>query len=161
MNNTITFIKALAIILMVAGHACHGCKDYPVEGFVGLFHMQVFFFASGFCFKEKYLSDFKFYAVRRYKTTWIPILKWLIPLILIHNFFTTIGVYPDVATKAFTPYYSIADIFGRIGLAFTFLYCREPLLVGVWFVMQLLYASLICYGMIKCLTTKSKIIMGG
>lgn len=54
-NNTITLMKTLVIICMVAGHSYTGS---PIESFVGLFHMPVFFFCSGFCFKEKYLSDF-------------------------------------------------------------------------------------------------------
>ena len=53
-NDTITIMKAFAIICMVAGHSYTGSH---IEGFVGLFHMPVFFFCSGYCFKEKYLSD--------------------------------------------------------------------------------------------------------
>lgn len=74
-NDTITIMKAFAIICMVAGHSYTGSH---IEGFVGLFHMPVFFFCSGYCFKEKYLSDIKSYTKRKILTMWWPTFKWII-----------------------------------------------------------------------------------
>ena len=48
-NNTITLMKTLAIICMVAGHSY---TDSPIESFVGLFHMPVFFSVRVFVLKK-------------------------------------------------------------------------------------------------------------
>lgn len=57
----VSICKAFAIILMVLAHSTGGTFDH----FVNLFHMPLFFFMSGFCFKEKYLVDFCGFIVRK------------------------------------------------------------------------------------------------
>ena len=50
---SVTIAKAIGIILMVVGHS--GLGGYPIR-FIYLFHMPLFFFLSGYCFKESYLE---------------------------------------------------------------------------------------------------------
>ncbi len=50
----IDIIKGIAIILMVAGHA-----GAPFTKFIYLFHMAVFFIASGFTYKESSSDSIK------------------------------------------------------------------------------------------------------
>ena len=63
-NNNIDIIKGIAIILMVYGHTFGVARD-----FIYLFHMPVFIFVSGYCFKEKHLGQcdgVKFEALSAY-----------------------------------------------------------------------------------------------
>lgn len=53
---SVTIAKAIGIILMVVGHS--GLGGYPIR-FIYLFHMPLFFFLSGYCFKESYLEGLK------------------------------------------------------------------------------------------------------
>lgn len=60
----ITYAKAIAIILMVVLHS--GSLGY-FDTVVAMFHMPLFFFMSGYCFKDKYLSmPFVFLKKRLY-----------------------------------------------------------------------------------------------
>lgn len=54
MNGSVSIAKAIGIFLMVLGHA--GLWDSALN-YIAMFHMPLFFFMSGFCFKEKYLTD--------------------------------------------------------------------------------------------------------
>ncbi len=47
-NTKIDVIKGMAIILVVLGHC-----GFPATNFIYLFHMAVFFIASGYCWNEK------------------------------------------------------------------------------------------------------------
>lgn len=47
-DSCIDIIKGLGISFMVAGH----CGS-PITKFITLFHMAIFFVASGYCYKEK------------------------------------------------------------------------------------------------------------
>ena len=52
-NPSVGYLKALGILLMVLGHSGN---TLHVNHFIYMFHMPLFFIASGYCFKEKYLS---------------------------------------------------------------------------------------------------------
>lgn len=66
-NPAITYLKALGIILMVIGHS--GIEQH-VKDFIYMFHMPLFFFASGFCFNDKNLSSPKLYVQNKLKSIW-------------------------------------------------------------------------------------------
>ena len=57
-NQTITYMKAIAIMLMVLGHSFYNTY---VESWVNMFHVPVFFFTAGYCFKESHLDNFKLF----------------------------------------------------------------------------------------------------
>lgn len=50
-NDTITYMKAVGIMLMVLAHYSNFLFIYYT---VYMFHMPLFFIVSGYCFKEKY-----------------------------------------------------------------------------------------------------------
>lgn len=74
-NNSITYMKAVAIISMVLGHA-HSSYHTDLVAFVNQFHMPIFFFVSGFCFKEKYLEKPSSFIKQRITGLWLPFVKW-------------------------------------------------------------------------------------
>lgn len=145
-NDIITLMKALAIICMVAGHSY---TKSPIEGFVGLFHMPVFFFCSGYCFKVKYLDDFASYAKRKIKSMWWPTFKWIIALVLLHNVFLSIGVLREETVGGLTiSAYGIKEIVKYLAMA-VILHAHAPVFAGIWFIKMLLIASLVGFFIIK------------
>lgn len=80
----IAIAKAIGIILMVIGHA--GCPNY-VEHFIYMFHMPLFFFLAGYCFKEKHLQNSKDFIIRRFKGLWVPFVSISLVFLFLHNLF--------------------------------------------------------------------------
>lgn len=139
-------MKALAIICMVAGHSYTGS---PIESFVGLFHMPVFFFCSGFCFKEKYLSDLKSYTKRKILTMWWPTFKWIILLVLLHNLLLGIGVLRDTSGEEIAvSAYGFKETIKYFAMA-VILHANDPVFAGIWFIKMLLISSVLGFIVIK------------
>lgn len=130
-SSAVSIAKGVCIILMVVGHS--GCPDW-LGRFIYLFHMPVFFFVSGYLFKDKYLSETKSFVIRRIKTLWWPFVKWSLIFLVLHNCLTWCGIY-KVA-------YSWADAGRKVLQIFT-MTGSEQLLGGFWFLKELLYASVL------------------
>lgn len=92
-NNTLTYLKGMAIILMVLGHS--GCGIPYVTPFIYMFHMPLFFLLSGFCFKEKYLSQPRVYIWKRIKRLYWPYVKYGLIFLWLRNLFFSIHVYDE------------------------------------------------------------------
>lgn len=92
-NPVIDILKGLGIILMVAGHS-----GFLFTRFIYLFHMAIFFMASGFCFKSESSANvgttIKFIK-RRFIILWLPYVVWTTLFSLLHNVFISLNVYTD------------------------------------------------------------------
>ncbi len=68
-DNKVTVLKALAILLVVSGHL-----EFSLLGMFTpySFQLALFFFISGYLFKEKYLDDVANFVQRRCKTLLVP-----------------------------------------------------------------------------------------
>ena len=88
-NTTISIIKALAIILMVIGHA--DCPGW-LSAFLYEFHMPVFFACAGYFFSLKYLHQEATFVKRRFKGLYLPFVKWSVFFLIIHNLMFSIGL---------------------------------------------------------------------
>ncbi len=88
-NTTISICKAIAIILMVMGHA-----DCPsvLSNFLYEFHMPLFFMAAGYFFSLRYLDDEATFVKKRLRGLYLPFLKWSVIFLVIHNLWFRIGV---------------------------------------------------------------------
>ena len=88
-NTNLSICKAIAIILMCAGHA-----EGPtlLVTFIYLFHMPVFFIAAGYFFDKKYLADPWTLCVKRVKGLYVPFVKWSLFFLVFHNLFFKIGL---------------------------------------------------------------------
>lgn len=73
MNDRVTYSKAVTIILMIIGHS--NCEIPYVTQTLYMFHMPLFFFLSGFCFKNKYLTEPRTFVQRRLKGIYWPYVK--------------------------------------------------------------------------------------
>ena len=55
LNDKITYMKAIGIVLMVIGHCIYGLTI--LRQVIYMFHMPLFFFAAGYCLNRDYLND--------------------------------------------------------------------------------------------------------
>lgn len=155
-NDCITIAKAIAIILMVLAHAGFfhdGAK------FINMFHMPMFFFCSGFCFKEKYLTNFKSFFLRKVRGIWWPFVKYGLIFLLFHNVFFRLNIYNSsfsfrgVSQHLLSPSEILLNFFNLVHFGNV-----EQLLGGFWFLRTLFYASIISFFVIKYLFNRSVVL---
>lgn len=94
-NVSIDVIKGIGIILMVAGHC-----GAPFTNFIYLFHMAIFFMASGYCFKTSNsdtIQDVIKFTGRKFKGLWFPYVLWTTIYSLCHNLFIKLNIYTSDA----------------------------------------------------------------
>lgn len=87
-NPVITILKALAIILVVMAHS--GCPTY-LSRFAYMLCVSLFFMASGYCFNTKYLNEEAAFVKRRFKSLYLPFVKWSVFFLLLNHFWFYIG----------------------------------------------------------------------
>lgn len=155
----IDILKALGIICMVAGHA-----SAPFTHFLYLFHMAVFFIASGFFFKTETSDDFASAAKQikvRLLQLWLPFFVWNTIFSVLHNYFVLINVYTDnpalqnYVSEDFvckTTSYSYPGILKSIanGVLFS---SSEPMFGTSWF-LKVLFIVSVCYLIVDYLVKK-------
>lgn len=91
-DDSINIAKAWGIFLMVLAHSFFSVFG---EIWIGMFHMPVFFFFAGYCFKTKYLTDFRTFAWNRVRGLYVPFVKWGLIFLLLHNVFFHLHLYDD------------------------------------------------------------------
>lgn len=145
----IDLIKGIGIILVVLGHS-----GSPFTHFIYLFHMAIFFIASGFLFKSSYSDSFnslKRFTFNKIKHLWVPYVIWGSMFVLLHNFFIRINVYTsneDIIKfsnnkySGITNFYNIFDIIAYIRKTLIF-NCQEQLAGAFWFFSALFFISVL------------------
>ena len=114
---TVDIIKGIGIVLMVVGHA-----RAPLSDYISLFHMAIFFIASGFLINCKYadsLSGMMQYIWKKIKGLWIPYFVFTCSFLVLNNFFLKVNVYtnnPHFLTEKILEdrYTSLGQYFGLI-----------------------------------------------
>lgn len=97
LNNKISVLKGYGILLVVIGHAVvSSVQGYSLRNFIYLFHLAIFYYASGYLFKDKYSSEPIYYLKRRLKSLYIPYVLYGSIFILLHNLCCKIGLYPII-----------------------------------------------------------------
>jgi fucose 4-O-acetylase-like acetyltransferase len=81
-------VKGLGIIAIVVGHG-----GGPLKPYVYLYHLALFFFVSGFLYKERYSSDPFHYFSTRMERLWWPWVKYGVLFAMLHNVFLMLGLY--------------------------------------------------------------------
>ena len=148
---SISSAKAIGIILMVYAH-CTTPNFF--HGVIGSFHMPLFFFFSGYCFKDKYLLNLKDFARKRIAGLYRPFVIWGLFFLILHNFFFSIHFLNDeygyiYREGSVSHYYTLMETIKKgVYVIFT-LTKNEQMLGGYWFLHDLFYASFISYFMIK------------
>ena len=132
-NISIDIIKGIGIILMVGGHC-----GMPFTHFIYLFHMAIFFMASGYCFNasnSETMQDVLSFVKRKFKGLWFPYVLWTAVFSLLHNVFIKTGIYfPDP--------WSISEIEKNIIKSF-FLHGHTQLGSALWFISTLMQIAVL------------------
>lgn len=152
-NIKIDIIRGLGILLMIYGHAA------KYTSFVALFHMAIFFIASGYCFDEKRvetIGDVCRYVLKKIKTLWIPFFAYETIFVLLHNFFIRINVYTDNVlflencsnpiTKVFDKF-SVKEIV--IQIVKNALFQGDTQIGGALWFLQTLFFVTVLYGIVQ------------
>lgn len=150
-DKSISMCKAIAILLMVMAHSG---VDYWVAAFISMFHMPIFFFLSGFCFKPSYLTEPKLFMVKRLKGLYVPYVKWMLLFIILHNALCKFHIL-DPQSVGFYSWNQIIEKIART--VFTFV-GGEQLLGGFWFLRELFWGALIAYLLLKYLKNKYAVL---
>ena len=147
-DTSVSIAKAIAIILMVLAHT-----RFSVYGnvLINMFHMPLFFFFSGYCFKDKYLISVKQFLKKRIKGIYFPYLKWSLFFLLVHNVFFAIGIYNENIgwQNRFPLKYEWSDFFYHFFSIVTKMQGHDHLLGGFWFLFTLLICSILGFGCIR------------
>jgi fucose 4-O-acetylase-like acetyltransferase len=143
-DRSISITKGIAIILMVLGHA--RCPE-AVNNYLAMMRMPLFFFMSGYCFKEKYLEDSLPYMKRRVTGIYWPYLKWSLFFLMIHNLCFYANIYSDEYGfhGRTSILYTTSDYIQHAISIVTKMQGHERLLGGFWFLKSLFVGSLIFY----------------
>jgi fucose 4-O-acetylase-like acetyltransferase len=156
-DDSVSIAKAIGIILMVIGHS--GCP-VGMHHFLSMFHMPLFFFLSGYCFKAYYFDHKKEYLKKRLKSLYLPYVKWAIVFLLLHNIFFRLNIYNPYYGIEGEPsvLYPVSEFIRRalrIGLVMD---SQEWLLGGYWFFRDLLVASFISLFALKIIKRENLLI---
>ena len=91
-DKSISIAKGISIALVVMAHSI--CIDFIIRCIL-IFALSLFFFVSGYCFKDKYLDDALAFVKKRFTGIYWPYLKWSLLFLLMHNVFYHLNIYSD------------------------------------------------------------------
>ena len=153
-NVRIDLIKGISIILMVIGHS--GAPSFT--SFIYLFHMAIFFIASGYLYDHTYsnsIQSLSRFIKRKVKSLWFPFVLWNTIFSILHNFFIDVNVYTNNEMflvygggkyNQLTQYWNINDI---IKCSVKSIFFASDVQIGgafwffkILFVLSIMYASL-------------------
>ena len=110
--------KAIGIILVVMGHA-----GFPYSSVLFRFHMALFFWLSGWCFRDECLKDFSTYinySVKKIKGLYIPFILFNGITLALRNWLIKINIYTDNVSFLETSMHGGGNSFGiTVPLALT------------------------------------------
>lgn len=138
----LTKLKGFGIFLVVFGHSLS-----PISAshhFVYLFHLALFYFASGYFFKEEYTEMITIYIWKRIKSLYFPFIKYGLIFLALHNVFYFLNIYDKA--------YSFQDYFSK-AVSIVKFSGFEPLLGTFWFLRSLFVVN-VTFAIIVTLASK-------
>ncbi|MBR0038315.1 MAG: acyltransferase family protein [Bacteroidales bacterium] len=145
-SDAISVLKGIGIILMVIGH-CAPASSFACQ-LIYAFHMPLFFFASGYCFKVEYLSNVFSFIRKRIKGLYFPFVLWGIIFTLLHNAFYYVGIINSEygSGNLVAGPYNLSDIFRGITSCAVFrLSGYESVLLGAFWFLRTMFISSIFF----------------
>lgn len=155
-NYTISICKAIAIILMVIGHA-----EAPelLTNFIYTFHMPLFFITAGYFFTMRHADDPWRFCASRFKGLYVPFMKWGILFLLLHNVWFYLGVlneqYGNWTGGVTHPYTWHGFVSRLVMMTYSMSGYDEFLSGAFWFFRGLLVASILYMVLFRLLRPKS------
>lgn len=157
---TLAVAKAIAIIAMVVGHAD---APGPVTGFIYTWHMPLFFIAAGFFFSDRAIDDPWGFVSRRFSKLYIPMVKWSVMFLLLHNVWFHLGVLNEQYgnwSGGVTHPYTWNDAAYRLVAIFTSMSGYDEFMAGAfWFFRGLLVASILFMIVYRLLRLNTRLAM--
>lgn len=142
-DENIDVLKGLAIICVVLGHC-----GFPGSAYIYLFHMAVFFMASGYCFDAKKIQSCDSlweYVVKKLRSLWLPYVIFNTFGWMFYNTFIQIGFltdnpeFPDAVSRMEWP-----SIVNAIAWAFHMNTWGTQKYFGAgWFIIVLFYITIL------------------
>ncbi|MCQ2113703.1 MAG: acyltransferase family protein [Bacteroidaceae bacterium] len=126
----VSIVKGFAILSVVFGHAFFGSIG---EHIVNQYHLACFYFISGYCLKDVYISNLKVLFVRRFRSIYLPFLMIGLLFIFLHNIFCNIGIENDI--------WCCKDYLNALRMLFFSMAPPELLLSPMWFCPALFVVS--------------------
>ena len=159
-DENIDVLKGMAIICVVLGHC-----GFPGSFYIYLFHMAVFFMASGYCFDAKKiqsLDNLWEYAVKKLRSLWLPYVIFNTLGWIFYNAFIRIGFltdnpeFPDAVSRMEWP-----AIVNAIAWAFHMNTWGTQKYFGAgWFIIVLFYITILFASLCLMTETCKKLICG-
>ena len=120
------------------------------QQYINMFHMPLFFFFSGYCFKVAYLDAPQKYAMKRIKGIYVPYVKYCILFLLLHNLFFNLNIYNEYYgyQGSVSRVYNYGDVslwVIKLLKITTAMIGEEQLLGGYWFLHTLFCSSFISF----------------
>ena len=155
----IDIIKAIGIICMVAVHASVQGKEN-----ISLFHMAIFFIASGFFFRSKSSDDLKSvesFTIKRWKQLWIPYFIWNAIFTLCNNLFIKCNIYTDNVELSKYVVDGFGDVHSYLGLtamakniAKGVVFLGGTQIGGAFWFLKVLFIISVCYCIVDFVAKK-------
>lgn len=98
-DSYIDVIKGIGIVSIVIGHASWDIDllghTYHVGAFVYLYHLAIFFFCSGYLYKDS-VKDYWGFVAKKLSGLYKPFIFYTIIYLMLRNFFVSIGIIDGV-----------------------------------------------------------------
>lgn len=131
-----SLVKGIAIISVVIGHCS---MSSFTEQYVNQYHLAIFFFVSGYFFKEKYIDDKTTFVWKKIKRLYVMFVISGLLFLSVHPLLEWMHVYDCSLTGS----EYIMEVFNlTIGLS-----SNNPMMGAMWFCPALLMVSLIAFGL--------------
>lgn len=132
MNKQFNILKGLGILLVVIGHVfMHG----KIHNFIYLFHIPLFYFISGYFFKEKYIDNILGFIKKRFLRLYVPYIYWGVLFIALMNLFVLLHLVDDSPMTIVT---GIKNVIRYCLLKF-----NAPLCGAIWFLRSLFISNIL------------------
>ena len=133
-------MKGIAITSVVIGH----CTLFPfIERFVNQYHLAVFFFVSGYFFKERYIEEKRIFVWKKMKKLYLLFVISGIVFLLFHPLLTRLHVYDTPLT-----WKEMGNEVLNLSVRLT---SNDPMMGAMWFCPALMGVSFIAF-VAFCLT---------
>lgn len=142
-------LKGLGIIAVVIGHT-----SSPLVPFVYMYHIALFFFISGYFYKDVYSTDPSIFIAKRIKSLYWPFVKYGLGFLVFHNMLLHINVLSSKAEFGIiaSRYYNILDMIRVAEYVVTF---RDTdLLSGAMWFLPALFVSGILFCLIRYISLR-------
>lgn len=142
-------LRAITIILVVVGHS-----GFPFTNFIYLFHITLFFFISGYFFKDEYVHQPITFIKKRIRSLYLPFVGYSLAFLSLHNVFYKLNFYSNKISYAknfVINLYTPADFIYRAIRNIKFIE-TEQLLGAFWFLPCLFSVSIMF--LLICLISK-------